>query len=113
MRVIIAGSRNITNLNVVLNAVAKAQFKITTVVSGGARGVDTLGEQFAQNVGIPVERYMAEWDVHGKSAGYKRNMVMAKNADALIAIWDGVSKGTEHMIKIANLLGLSVFIYRI
>ena len=112
MRTIIAGSRDIIDLDVVLEAIANSGIDITTVVSGGARGVDTLGEHAAKMMGIPVTRYEAEWDVYGKSAGYKRNGVMAKNADALIAVWDGKSKGTEHMITLARLRGLKVFVWR-
>ena len=113
MRTIIAGSRDIVDLNVVLEAIANSGIDITTVVSGGARGVDTLGEHAAKMMNIPVMRYEADWDLYGKSAGYKRNGVMAKNADALIAVWDGKSKGTKHMIDLAHLRGLIVYIWRV
>lgn len=112
MKVIIAGSRNVDNaVNHVGWAVYHSGFQITTVVSGTARGIDQAGETYANHYKIPLIRFPAEWDIHGKSAGYKRNVMMAENADALIAIWDGQSRGTKHMIDIAKSKGLKVFIY--
>jgi hypothetical protein len=85
------------------NAIRKSKFKITTVLSGTARGADRLGEQWAEKNGIPVEHYPADWNgPHGKAAGFKRNDLMASKADALIALWDMQSKGTEHMIITAG-----------
>lgn len=112
MKTIIAGSRNIDSLDIVFQAVNQSKFLISTVVSGGARGVDQLGEQWAKMNNIPVDIYLANWDKYGKSAGYKRNTIMAMNADALIAIWDGESKGTKHMIDLAEKYGLKTFVLR-
>lgn len=52
--------------------------------------------------------FKADWDKHGKAAGFKRNTEMAKYADALIAFWDGKSKGTKHMIDTAKSHNLKV-----
>lgn len=111
MKTIIAGSREITDYQQVLNAISLIDWQITAVVCGMARGVDKLGEKFALQNQIPVHYYPAEWHIHGKSAGYLRNWEMAKNAEALIAIWDGKSKGTSHMIDIARDFNLRVFVY--
>jgi len=111
MKVIIAGSRDIVNYDIVLDAIVDSKINITTVVSGGARGVDRLGERYAKEYNLPIEQYIPDWDGLGKKAGYVRNEQMADNADALIAIWDGVSKGTGHMINIAKRKNLTVFIY--
>ena len=113
MKVIIAGSRTITKLSDVIWAVVHSGFygKITEVVSGKAKGVDNLGETWAYYNDIPVKSFPADWNEHGRSAGYKRNAQMAAYADALIAIWDGESKGTKHMIDIAKKKGLKVFVY--
>jgi len=110
MRVIIAGSREIVNYNTLLKAITDSGFEITTVVSGGARGVDRLGERYAREHNIPIIQYIPDWDKWGKPAGYIRNKEMADNADALIALWDGESKGTKHMIDIAKAKGLHVHI---
>ena len=112
MKTIIAGSRSITDLSVIYKAVEESGFTITEVVCGGARGVDSLGRKWAGNGNrIPVKLFLPDWANQGKSAGYKRNVEMANYADALIAIWDGISKGTQHMINIAEQKGLKVFIY--
>jgi len=70
----------------------------TEVVSGGAQGVDRLGEEWAKLNSIPVKVYPADWERHGKAAGPIRNAEMSIYAGGLIAFWDGVSKGTAHMI---------------
>ena len=108
LRTIIAGSRTITDMAVVEYAVQKSGFEITEVVSGGAKGVDTLAQQFAEYHNIPVKVFMADWNAHGKSAGPIRNQQMAEYADQLIAVWDGVSLGTCHMIDCANRRGIRV-----
>lgn len=74
--------------------------KITEVVSGTANGADSLGEQWAQKNGIPVQRFPADWKSLGNSAGYIRNKTMSVYCDGAIGLWDGESKGTKHMIKL-------------
>ena len=113
MRVIIAGSRTITDPTIVALAVEGSGFNVTTVVSGGAHGVDYLGEEYAVANALNCTVYPADWDTHGKQAGFLRNMKMAANADALIAIWDGKSKGTAHMIEIAAIEGLQVHLHMV
>ena len=113
MRTIVAGSRDGVTLKMVQEAISKAPFPITTVISGTARGADKYGEEAAKLRNIPVERYPANWDKYGKSAGYKRNEQMAQNAEALVAIWDGQSKGTKHMIDLAKRYSLQVYVYEI
>ena len=99
MRVIIAGSRSITSYDFVCKCIEESGFDVREVVSGTARGVDQLGERWAKDNGIPVIYFPADWST-GKGAGYRRNVDMAEYADALIACWDGVSKGTNHMVNI-------------
>jgi hypothetical protein len=111
MRTIIAGSRGLGQQRVDL-AMALCGWMPTVVISGTARGVDQCGEAWAAERGIPVERYPADWDQHGKRAGYIRNELMATKADALVAVWDCQSRGTKHMINIAEDHGLRVFVYR-
>lgn len=110
MRVIIAGSRDITEYTHLLNAFATTGWIPHTILSGGARGADALGEVYAYDNSIDLNIYPAEWDKHGKKAGFIRNKLMAENADALIALWDGESKGTAHMIHAATELGLMVHV---
>jgi hypothetical protein len=82
------------------------------IVSGGARGADALGEKLAKELDLPCKIFPANWDVYGRSAGYKRNRQMAEYADMLIAFWDGKSKGTEHMINLAREYDLDIEIIR-
>lgn len=113
MKTIIAGSRTIEDYDIVLAAILASNFDITEVVSGCARGVDKLGERFAEDVELPIKYFPADWDKYGKKAGYIRNEEMANYADAAICIWDGESKGTENMINISTKKKLKLFIYKI
>lgn len=127
LRVIIAGSRDFDDFPKLMNSCIDILFKITEqhsdldkirIVSGEARGADRLGEQYAKISGYEVSRFPADWDGLGKRAGYVRNAEMAKYAIAdgnygvLIAFWDGKSKGTKHMIDLAEKNGLEVHIVR-
>lgn len=113
MKTIIAGSRNITDYTVVLAAILLSEFKITEVVAGGARGVDSLAEQFAYDMKLPVLIFPANWNKYFRTAGVIRNRQMAEYADALIAVWDGESRGTKNMIDEATSRNLKLFVYKI
>jgi len=116
MKVIIAGSRTITDYFEIVTALTFADYTIsnlTEVVSGTAKGVDQLGEMLAYRNHIPVKKFPADWDKYGKSAGYRRNADMAKYADSLIAIWDGQSKGTRHMIELMYKYGKPVYVHEV
>ena len=112
-RVIIAGGRQFSDYGL-LSAKCDgilSQKRMThkiVIISGTARGADTLGEQYARERGYNLRQFPADWDQFGKSAGYRRNCQMADNADALIAFWDGQSAGTRHMIEIARERKLAV-----
>ena len=106
-RVIIAGGRSFGDYQLLKeHCLAVLQDKLRThhviIISGHARGADTLGERFAKEVGLDCELHPAQWREYGRGAGLIRNAEMAKRADALIAFWDGKSKGTKHMIDIAT-----------
>lgn len=106
-KVIIAGSRGFSNYRLLrekCNKFLREKRKKCNVVivSGGARGADTLGEKYAKDEGFDLEIYPAQWKKFGKGAGFRRNEQMAEVADALIAFWDGESHGTKHMIDIMN-----------
>ena len=85
--------------------------KAVEIVSGGARGADTLGEQWASETSHQVKQFLADWNKHGRSAGYKRNEQMADYATHCVAFWDGRSRGTMHMINLAREAGLRTVIY--
>ena len=106
MKLIIAGCRHIQVSDEQID-MAIDEFP-SEVVCGMARGVDLCGKRWAENRGIPVKEFPADWDMLGKAAGPARNGSMARYADALLVVWDGKSKGTANMIKQARELGLSV-----
>jgi len=106
MKTIIAGSRTITDYATVLTAIKNSQFVITEVITGLAEGPDTIGMVWGINNHLPIKKFPALWNVYGKQAGFLRNIEMLKYADALIAIWDGKSKGTKHTINSAKKFGI-------
>lgn len=114
-KVIIAGCRDYEDYNTVKAYADRMLSNITDeiqIVSGGASGADALGERYAKEKGYSIKRFPADWNKYGRSAGPKRNRQMAQYADALIAFWDGVSRGTKNMIDEANAGGLLVRVKR-
>ena len=111
MIVIIAGSRGITDYDLAAHIIESSGWKIDEVCCGLAKGVDTLGEKWALANEIPIKFFPAKWKMHGRSAGVIRNIEMAEYAGGLIAIWDGHSRGTMHMIRIAKEKNLHVIVW--
>ena len=72
------------------------------IISGAARGADTLGEKYAKERGYKIDSHPADWDKYGKKAGYIRNKEMVDIASAAICFWDGQSKGTKHTIDLCK-----------
>ena len=72
------------------------------IVSGGAKGVDSWAERWAAEHGYRVEKFLPEWDVYGKAAGFKRNAKIIQHANAVFAVWDGKSKGTYNSMELAK-----------
>ncbi len=103
-KVIVAGSRK----GFTKDFVHEVLFELMTdvpdleLVSGGAKGVDSFGEEWAYLANVEIKRFPANWKLHKKRAGMMRNVEMSRYADELVAFWDGESKGTEHMIKVMS-----------
>ena len=115
MKILIAGSRTITDMDILLKVIKLSGYKITAsdeIVSGGARGVDTLAEIYAKNNGIPIKIFKPDWNKHGKSAGVIRNYEMAKYCDVGIVIHNG-SNGSMNMVKNLIKFNKSFFEYKI
>lgn len=102
--VAIVGSRDFRNLRAVTDYVNALPLD-AKVISGGAKGVDAWAAMVARHRGMAVEEIYADWDAHGKSAGYKRNVLLVEKADRVVAFWSGTSKGTKHTIDIARNAG--------
>lgn len=113
MKLIIAGSRRLNCTTQVVDlAFSKSPLPVPTeVVSSGAYGVDIRGEEWAKIMGIPVKVFPADFKKYGKAGGPIRNAQMAKYADALLAIWDGKSRGTRNMITEMRKLNKPVFVF--
>lgn len=117
IRCIIAGCRNFTGY-AYLKAVCDYAFKNVdladvTIISGGAKGTDSLGEKYAKEHNISLEIYPADWEKFGKRAGPVRNSQMAETGTHLLAFWDGVSRGTKNMIEQAEGKGLKVTVIKL
>lgn len=113
-RVIVAGSRTFNDYFIfcrILDPLLKDVGDVILVSGDASKGPDRMAIEYANDKGILCRKFPANWDEHGKSAGYIRNAEMAENAEILIAIWDGKSKGTRHMIDIAQRKGLKVLVF--
>lgn len=111
MKIIIAGSRSITDYTALQYAIAQTDFSIGEVVSGCARGPDSLGELWAIQHSIPIHKFPADWGRFGRAAGMYRNADMASYADAAIILWDGESRGTLDMIDKMRRVGKPFEVY--
>lgn len=109
-KVIIAGTRSFDDYELLKTKMDRllSQQRDVEIVSGTARGADQLGERYAAEKGFPIKQFPADWNIYGKSAGYRRNAEMAEYADAAVVFWDGKSRGSKHMIDLAKSKGLAV-----
>ena len=112
-KVIVAGSRKFKDYEF-LEEIMKARYEEDIeIVSGGAKGADTMGEHYANDYSLPLKVFKANWAKYRGGAGFIRNEQMAEYADELVVFWDGKSKGTKHMMEVARKAGMTVglFIY--
>lgn len=110
MRLMISGSRGITDKARVFSILDSMNYMPSLLIHGGARGVDALAGTWASARGIPVVVYPADWSL-GRGAGFIRNCRMLGAADAVLALWDGESPGTAHALRIALVSGKSVYVW--
>ena len=109
MKVAIIGSRGITDLDI-----SKYMPEgIDLIISGGARGVDTLAEKYADEHGIPKLIIRPDYDLYGRRAPLVRNKIIVDNADLVIAFWDGESRGTSYTVEYAIKQGVPRKLYMI
>lgn len=104
MKLLIVGSRSITDFD--LSKYIPED--VDHIISGGANGVDTLAEKYADEHGIPKTIVRPEYSRYGKAAPLRRNEVMVDMADAVLVIWDGISRGTQYTVKYAKEQGKPV-----
>lgn len=116
MQVIIAGGRNFNDYELLSKVCLRLLSNIPkieiSIISGSAKGADSLAIKFAKEHGINFIEFPANWDAYGKRAGFLRNREMEQNATHLIAFWDGLSKGTANMIDLMKKANKTVHIER-
>ena len=100
----IIGSRSFNDKHKLELAILELNLDIDTVISGGATGADSLGEEWAKNQGIKVELHLPEWAKYGRAAGIIRNKAIIESCDFCLAFWDGKSKGTYSSIELCKRL---------
>ena len=116
-KIIIAGGRDFDDYKMLVEKVDTVLAELRSpgdkfkIVSGGATGADYLGEKYAHKRNCELKLFPANWDKYGKSAGYRRNIKMAKYANTCICFWDRKSKGTKHMINLAKEYNLELWIF--
>ncbi len=108
-RVAVIGSRNFSDFKL-LKVYLGRFFYPFVLISGAAKGADSLAERYADVVGLEKKIFPANWDKHGKRAGFLRNKKIVKNCDVVVAFWDGESKGTKNTIDLAKEAGKKVYI---
>lgn len=105
MKLAIIGGRDFSDYSLLCNVAGKFfdnDGDIDLIVSGGAKGADSLGARYANANRIPLLEYKPDWEKHGKAAGMIRNKDIINEADVVLAFWDGVSKGTANSLGLAK-----------
>ena len=101
-KIAVIGSRDFRDRRLMREVLSK--LTPFTLVSGGARGADRLAEEFADRNKLDKLIFLPDWETHGNSAGYIRNVSIINNCDQVVAFWDGKSRGTRHSIDYATKL---------
>ena len=111
MKVIIAGGRDFNDYDLLKKKCDKILSEIKEdiiIVSGGAKGADSLGERYANERGFGIDYFIPDWNKYGRAAGMLRNAEMSKHADAAIIFWDQKSRGSKNMIELSKKEGLKL-----
>lgn len=116
--ILICGSRNFHDYDFLENKCNLLLSKIKKksdikIISGGAKGVDSLAKIYADNNSFEFAEYPANWKEYGKKAGYLRNKEMVEKCTHCIAFWNGESKGTKHSINLTKSMNKPLRIMKI
>jgi len=107
-KIAVIGSRDFNDYEQLENALLP--WLPAHIISGGAKGADTLAERFARAHGLPITVIKPDWKQFGRGAGPIRNRMIVDTADLVIAFWDGESRGTASALSYARANGKSVFV---
>lgn len=114
MNIAIIGSRNFTDYELmsstILSYFIENELNKITIVSGGAKGADTLAEKFAMENHLEITVFKPDWKKFGKRAGFLRNTIIIENSDIVFAFWDSISNGTKDSIEKAEKLNKKVIL---
>lgn len=116
MKVAIVGSRTINDKELIWNFMEechKFNPEVDKIISGGARGVDSIAEEYAKIHKIKTCIFKPDWETFGKRAGFIRNADIIGKCDICICIWDGESHGTLHDIELCEEMGKPCYIYNL
>jgi predicted Rossmann fold nucleotide-binding protein DprA/Smf involved in DNA uptake len=102
MKTAVVGTRTFDDYQALKKTLDNLKNKPTEIISGGARGADALAERYAMEYNLPMTIIEANWNLHGKSAGPIRNLLIVEACEQVVAMWNGESRGTENTIKTAN-----------
>lgn len=105
MKLAVVGSRTFCDELKLERVLESYRDRVTLLVSGGAKGADSLAESWAVRNGIPTRVFKPDWQKYGRAAGMIRNRDIIENCDECVAFWDGKSKGTQNSIFICEKLG--------
>lgn len=109
MKVAIIGSRGITDID--LSEYVPTE--TTEIISGGARGIDTLANEYAHKNNLKLTEFLPEYKIYGRAAPLKRNITIIENSDLVLAFWDGVSRGTKYVIENCKKTGKPIKVFLI
>lgn len=117
MKIAIVGSRNFNDYSTLKKYINNKLEEldiindVDTIVSGGAKGADSLGERYAEEYSLEKIIFPAEWNKYGKRAGFIRNEYIIQNCDVCFAFWDGESHGTKHDIDLCKQYNKDCYIW--
>ncbi len=109
MKVLVCGGRRFNDISLLNDTLNTFRSNISVLISGNARGADQLGEQWAKTNGVEIDRYPAQWDIYGKSAGFRRNEQMLREGKPNVVIAFRGGTGTAHMVRTAKAANIKVW----
>jgi YspA, cpYpsA-related SLOG family len=109
MKVLVCGGRRFNEVSLLNDTLNTFRSSISVLISGNARGADQLGEQWAKTNGVEIDRYPAQWDIYGKSAGFRRNEQMLREGKPNVVIAFRGGAGTAHMVRTAKAANIKVW----
>lgn len=110
MKLLICGSRTITDYDLLIEAIEESGFEPTSLISGGAKGVDKLAEQYAEETGLPIEIFRPDYQRFGRGAPLVRDRQMVDAASHILACWNSISRGTRYTFEYARKKNKSVYV---